>query len=407
MLERGARLHPAGEVILSIRDSSRLCAARKPSTRTSRRDLRIARHAGRQQAHHDLLRAASGASAREGAQSSGDHAETTTLDDRRPARSRRCARLHSVLGGAASRGTRARREFGHRPQHARGAGAQVRGDRGRGGHVGVPRRSGGRGAGDIFDHRLHAGRWRVMKTRTGPGTPIRFGTDGWRALIANEFTFENLARVAQAYADFLLQEPTSSHTPDRPDGPDEETLPHPHVVVGYDRRFYTISCAQCAAEVLAHQIPFQFRPRCADAAVSWACASAARRAASSHASHNPRPLPVQAQSDVGAARDAGDDVEVESDDARASFATPCRPRPARGCEPSKLPRAGGFLRRPRTADGSRGRARVDLSGTGGVASRAFCAAASSNRNYSRERTPSAASPRRRLTATSRRSTEGA
>lgn len=35
-----------------------------------------------------------------------------------------------------------------------------------------------------------------------PGTlpAIRFGTDGWRAVIANEYTLANLDRVAQAYA---------------------------------------------------------------------------------------------------------------------------------------------------------------------------------------------------------------
>lgn len=39
---------------------------------------------------------------------------------------------------------------------------------------------------------------------SGELTPIRFGTDGWRAVIADEFTFANLERVAQAYADYLL-----------------------------------------------------------------------------------------------------------------------------------------------------------------------------------------------------------
>jgi phosphomannomutase len=34
-------------------------------------------------------------------------------------------------------------------------------------------------------------------------TPIKFGTDGWRAVIADGFTFANLERVAQAYADYL------------------------------------------------------------------------------------------------------------------------------------------------------------------------------------------------------------
>jgi hypothetical protein len=31
---------------------------------------------------------------------------------------------------------------------------------------------------------------------------IKFGTDGWRAVIAEDFTFSNLERVAQATADF-------------------------------------------------------------------------------------------------------------------------------------------------------------------------------------------------------------
>ena len=31
---------------------------------------------------------------------------------------------------------------------------------------------------------------------------IKFGTDGWRAIIADEFTFANVARVAQASADY-------------------------------------------------------------------------------------------------------------------------------------------------------------------------------------------------------------
>ncbi|MGI8918484.1 MAG: phosphoglucomutase/phosphomannomutase family protein [Pyrinomonadaceae bacterium] len=63
---------------------------------------------------------------------------------------------------------------------------------------------------------------------------IKFGTDGWRALIAREYTFANLERVSQAYADFLLRENPSS----------------PFVVVGYDRRFMSENFAERAAEVL-------------------------------------------------------------------------------------------------------------------------------------------------------------
>ena len=32
---------------------------------------------------------------------------------------------------------------------------------------------------------------------------IRFGTDGWRAVIGEEFTFENVRRVSQAIADYF------------------------------------------------------------------------------------------------------------------------------------------------------------------------------------------------------------
>ena len=65
-------------------------------------------------------------------------------------------------------------------------------------------------------------------------TIIKFGTDGWRAVIARDYTYENLERVAQAYADYLR-------------GTGEPGL----VVVGYDRRFSSEYFAQRAAEVLA------------------------------------------------------------------------------------------------------------------------------------------------------------
>ena len=34
---------------------------------------------------------------------------------------------------------------------------------------------------------------------------ITFGTDGWRAVISDEFTFANVRRVAQAIAEVLLE----------------------------------------------------------------------------------------------------------------------------------------------------------------------------------------------------------
>ena len=35
---------------------------------------------------------------------------------------------------------------------------------------------------------------------------VRFGTDGWRAVISETFTFANLRLVAQAIADFIREE---------------------------------------------------------------------------------------------------------------------------------------------------------------------------------------------------------
>ena len=67
-----------------------------------------------------------------------------------------------------------------------------------------------------------------MSGRRGQPTPIRFGTDGWRAVIADGFTFENVERVAQAYADFVNRQPPQDEA--ESSGPKK-------VVVGYDRRF--------------------------------------------------------------------------------------------------------------------------------------------------------------------------
>lgn len=74
-----------------------------------------------------------------------------------------------------------------------------------------------------------------MSNQRAGETPIAFGTDGWRAVIADAFTNHNLERVAQAYADYLH-------------GLGNGT---PNVVVGYDRRFLSESFARIAAEVMA------------------------------------------------------------------------------------------------------------------------------------------------------------
>ncbi len=64
---------------------------------------------------------------------------------------------------------------------------------------------------------------------------IRFGTSGWRAVIAEEFTFARLALVVQAIANTLKQDGAVKRG----------------VVVGYDTRFLSDAFAKEAAEVLA------------------------------------------------------------------------------------------------------------------------------------------------------------
>jgi phosphomannomutase len=72
---------------------------------------------------------------------------------------------------------------------------------------------------------------------------IKFGTDGWRAVIAEDFTFENVARVAQATADFWKAEVQS---------PKSKVFGRElKVVVGFDRRFFSDRFAQITAAVFA------------------------------------------------------------------------------------------------------------------------------------------------------------
>ena len=71
-------------------------------------------------------------------------------------------------------------------------------------------------------------------------TTIVFGTDGWRARVADDFTFENVRRCADGVARYVV-------------GRGEEAK---GVVVAYDRRFASEHFASAAAEVLlAHDIP--------------------------------------------------------------------------------------------------------------------------------------------------------
>src|SRR5438309_5307467 len=64
--------------------------------------------------------------------------------------------------------------------------------------------------------------------------PIKFGTDGWRGIIADDFTYDNVRRVAGAIASYVLKHEDPTHG----------------VIVGYDTRFASQRVARVASEVL-------------------------------------------------------------------------------------------------------------------------------------------------------------
>ena len=74
-------------------------------------------------------------------------------------------------------------------------------------------------------------------------TTIVFGTDGWRARVADEYTFENVRRCADGVARYVLDRGEQAKG----------------IVIAYDRRFASEHFAVAAAEVLlAHDIPVAF-----------------------------------------------------------------------------------------------------------------------------------------------------
>src|SRR5271157_264412 len=68
-------------------------------------------------------------------------------------------------------------------------------------------------------------------------TQIKFGTDGWRGMIADDFTFDNVRRVAGAIASYVRKH--------------EAAALDVGVVVGYDTRFLSDRAARAIAEVIA------------------------------------------------------------------------------------------------------------------------------------------------------------
>ena len=64
---------------------------------------------------------------------------------------------------------------------------------------------------------------------------IKFGTDGWRGIIADDFTFDNVRRVAGAIASYVLKYEDAQRG----------------VFIGYDTRFASQTFARVAWEVIA------------------------------------------------------------------------------------------------------------------------------------------------------------
>ncbi|MEN9700394.1 MAG: hypothetical protein RLZZ301_1592 [Bacteroidota bacterium] len=73
-------------------------------------------------------------------------------------------------------------------------------------------------------------------------TPIKFGTDGWRAIIADEFTVENVARITEATGIWI-----------------KKNYPNPRIVIGHDCRFAGELFMDTAIKVLVAQgIPVKY-----------------------------------------------------------------------------------------------------------------------------------------------------
>jgi phosphomannomutase len=70
---------------------------------------------------------------------------------------------------------------------------------------------------------------------SGSAPEIKFGTDGWRGVIAEDFTYENVRKVAHAIARYVVR----------------AEKPGSGVVVGFDTRFGSENFARVAAETIA------------------------------------------------------------------------------------------------------------------------------------------------------------
>ena len=65
---------------------------------------------------------------------------------------------------------------------------------------------------------------------------IKFGTDGWRGVIAKDFTFEKVQIISQGVSDYLKSKKNLKSK-------------NPRVVIGFDTRFLSDLFAKSAAEI--------------------------------------------------------------------------------------------------------------------------------------------------------------
>src|SRR5213594_4361368 len=72
-------------------------------------------------------------------------------------------------------------------------------------------------------------------TSLGATSPIKFGTSGWRGLIADDFTFANVRLAVTAIAEHA-----------------KTKTKEPTILVGYDTRFYSEEFSQVAVDTLQH-----------------------------------------------------------------------------------------------------------------------------------------------------------
>src|SRR5262245_41037245 len=77
-------------------------------------------------------------------------------------------------------------------------------------------------------------------------TQIKFGTSGWRGLIARDFTFENVRLATQGIAEYLKAELALTDSPIHGR--------KPVLILGYDTRFLGKEFSLAAAEVLAANV---------------------------------------------------------------------------------------------------------------------------------------------------------